>query len=146
MENGQKIPIKYEVWIVDKPSNLGRGKVYYFICPFKGKRCKVLYMGYGSRYFKSREAYSHRIYYYSQLSSRLDKHNDKYWRLARQLETLHKKHPKSHYQGKETRARKRIQNLEEKQFYHDQMRWRIFPIKLARALNRTLGTDISSLF
>ncbi len=99
-EEGEKIPIKYDVWIIGKPSNLGKGTIYYFICPFKGTRCRTLYMGYGSRYFKSRKAYRHRIYYPSQLSSYLDKHNDTYWRLENGLEKLYKKHRKSHYKEK----------------------------------------------
>lgn len=74
--DGTKHPINYKVRIIGIPSNLGKGEVYYFICPFTHKRCKILYMGYGSHYFKSREAYWNRIYYASQLSSHLDRHND----------------------------------------------------------------------
>jgi hypothetical protein len=52
-------------------------------------------MAYGSLYFKCREAYRCLIYYASQLSSRLDKHNDKYWNPEHKLEKLYKSSPKS---------------------------------------------------
>lgn len=85
-----KKEVSYKVNFVSVPSNLGKGQVYYFLCPFSQLRCKTLFMGYGSLYFKSLKAYSHRIYYPLQLSSRLDKHNDQYWQLDRQLEVLRK--------------------------------------------------------
>ncbi len=130
--NGEQTAISYEVKIVSISSNLGKGDVYYFICPFTFQRCKVLYMGYGSLYFKSRKAYQHRIYYASQLSSRLDKHNDIYWRLERQLGNLYGKHPKSHHKGKLTKPQKRIERLEQKKIYNDHMRWQILPKKLMK--------------
>jgi hypothetical protein len=92
---GKQQNLNYNVIIVSSPSNLGKGRIYYFICPFTGKRCKILYMAYGSLYFKCREAYRCLIYYASQLSSRLDKHNDKYWNLEHKLEKLYKSRPKS---------------------------------------------------
>ena len=107
--DGKKHDRNYSVFIVSKPSNLGKGQVYYLLCPFTWKRCKILYMGYGSLYFKSREAYRHRIYYPSQLSSQQDKHKDKYWSLERKLERLYKAHPKRHYRGKNTRIMQRIE-------------------------------------
>jgi hypothetical protein len=79
-------------------------------------------MGYGSSYFKSREAYQFRIYYPSQLSSQLDQHNNTYCRLEKKLEQLYKNHPKSHYKGKPTMAQIRMSRLEDEQNYHDKMR------------------------
>jgi hypothetical protein len=135
----EKRNINYSVNIESLPSNLGKGEVYFFICPFTFKRCKVLYMGYGSLYFKSRKAYKNRIYYASQLSSRLDKHNDKYWSLERSLEKLYIQHPKTHYRGKITHAQKRINSLENKRDYYDQMRWTILPKSLMHLLNLEVG-------
>jgi hypothetical protein len=103
-------------------------------------------MGYGSLYFKSREAYRHRIYYPSQLSSRLDKHNDKYWNLEHKLEKLYKSRPKSHYKGKKTAKMQRIERLERLQDYHEHMRWRVFPKALLKAMNIRDVTDVSDLF
>ena len=145
-DRGEKHDIKYKVLIVAVPSNLGKGLIYYFVCPFSHKRCKVLYMGYGSYYFKSREAYQHRIYYSSQLSSRLDKHNDTYWRLEKQLNSLYKKHKKEHYQGKKTKAWQRIERLERKLEYHDCMRWRVLPKALIKSMAARGVTDARELF
>lgn len=124
--------ISYDIRIVSIPSNLGKGRMYYFICPFTHKWCKYLYMGYGSPYFKSREAYSHRIYYASQLSSRLNKPNDIYWRLERQLEVLRPLHPKNHYKGTVTKAQQRIARLEQKKYVHDEIRWRVFDRRMLK--------------
>lgn len=130
--DSEKTAINYEVKITSAPSNLGKGKVYYFICPFTFQRCKILYMGYGSLYFKSRNAYRHRIYYASQLSSYLNKHNDAYWRLERQLEKLKPKHPKTHYKGIVTKPQRRMARLEEKKLYRDEMRWQVLPKSLQK--------------
>jgi hypothetical protein len=142
----EKQKINYQVLIVGLPSNLGKGLVYYFVCPFRQKRCKVLYMGYGSLYFKSREAYQHRIYYASQMSSRLDKHNDKYWSLEHKLENLYNKHPKTHYRGKKTKAQKRIEWLEQKQDYHEKMRWVVLPKVLLKSMAMYGVNDPKDLF
>ena len=112
-----------------------KGNIYYFICPISGKRCKILYMGYGSNYFKCRKAYQNRIYYPCQLSSRLNLHNDIYWRVERQLENLYPKHPKTHYKGNLTRPQKRIKTLEEKRNFHDEKRWNILPKSLMKRMN-----------
>jgi len=132
----EKQNFNYKIKIVPVPSNLGKGNNYYFICPISGKRCKILYMGYGSDYFKSRKAYQNRIYYPSQLSSRLNLHNDKYWSLERGLKTLYTKHPKTHYKGNFTRPQKRIKKLVAKMDYHDNMRWSILPKSLMKIMNR----------
>lgn len=143
---GKQEPINYKIEIETLTSNLGKGEIYYFRCPFTFKRCKILYMGYGSLYFKSRKAYNYRLYYPSQLSSRLDKHNDKYWSLERSLEKLYIKHPKTHYKGKVTHAQKRIENLENKKNYHDQMRWRVLPKSIMNMVLSNGAKDASELF
>lgn len=132
--DGKKEDLTYRVKIVSVPSNLGQGEVYYFLCPFSHRRCKTLYMGYGSLYFKSRQAYRHRIYYASQLSSHLDRHNDIYWRLDRELKQLYKKHPKTHYRGKPTKAQLKISRLEKEHEYHEEMRWVVIPKALQKSM------------
>ena len=129
---GQTEKVNYKIPVYPKPSNLGKGFNYYFICPATGHPCKILYLGYGSKYFKSREAYQNRIYYPGQLSSRLNLHNDKYWSLERQLETLYKKHTKSHYRGIVTRPQKRIKRLQEKRDHYDVKRWEVLPKSLMK--------------
>ena len=47
-------PIKYRMTFVTVPSNLGRGNIWYFVCPQTFKRCRVLYGVDG--YFGHREA------------------------------------------------------------------------------------------
>ena len=39
---GEK-PVRYTVKLVSVPSNIGKGEVWYFLCPFIKKRCRVLY-------------------------------------------------------------------------------------------------------
>ncbi len=36
-------PRHYRVQLVSVPSNLGKGQVWYFLCPHTGKRCRILY-------------------------------------------------------------------------------------------------------
>jgi hypothetical protein len=144
--DGEKKNIQYKVLVCTVPSNLGKGEVYYFLCPFSHKRCKVLYMAYGSLYFKSRVAYRHRIYFASQMSSRLDKHNDAYWRLERKLELLYPKHPKTHYKGEETAPGRRIKRLEKTMNYHEAMRWRVLPVSIMKSMVLQGVTDASQLF
>ena len=53
-------PIEYRVPIVSKPSNLGVGLIWYFVCPVTGKHCKKLYGA--SKYFLHREAFKGCMY------------------------------------------------------------------------------------
>jgi len=67
---------EYKIYIDAIPSNLGKGMVHYFLCPFDSDvRCRTLYMAYGVMKFYSREFYKiqgHRIYYPSQALSKDD--------------------------------------------------------------------------
>lgn len=56
--NGE--PINYTVKIISKPSNLGKGEVFYFVCPRTGKHCRKLYLHSG--YFYHREAFNGLMY------------------------------------------------------------------------------------
>ena len=47
-------PISYRIKLVTVPSNLGRGEVYYFLCPVVKKRCRKLYST--GKYYLHREA------------------------------------------------------------------------------------------
>lgn len=134
----EKQSFNYKIKIVPVPSNLGKGNNYYFICPISGQRCKILYMAYGSNYFKSRKAYQNRIYYPCQLSSRLNLNNDIYWRVEKQLKALYPKHPKTHYKGNFTRPQQRIKKLVEKRNVHDEMRMNIFSKNLIKIMGRKI--------
>ncbi len=48
-------PINYRVQLVSDPSNLGKGVVWYFVCPHTGKRCRKLYSA--DTYFYHRSAF-----------------------------------------------------------------------------------------
>jgi len=66
-----KHELNYKVYIEKVLSNLGRGFVYYFICPNTGNRCRILYRAYGSHTFRSRKGFSYRLYYPLQQGSKL---------------------------------------------------------------------------
>jgi hypothetical protein len=55
-----KKPVKYLINLVSRPSNLGKGKVWYFECPQTKKRCVKLYCIGG--YFLHREAFKGCMY------------------------------------------------------------------------------------
>jgi len=37
-------PMNYKIQLVCAPSNLGKGVVWFFVCPLTGKRCRKLYL------------------------------------------------------------------------------------------------------
>lgn len=132
--DGQAIQKDYKIYLTYLPSNLGKGKVPYFVCPSSGRRARVLYMCYGSPIFKCRDAYSNRIYYQCQQSSRLNYHNDRYWKLDKELQKCMGKSRKATYQGKPTRLKQRIAKLRDKKEYHDYLRWTILPKSMQKHL------------
>ncbi len=142
----EKHLISYKVSLVAIPSNLGTGIIYYFRCPVSFKKCRALYMAYGSDYFKSRASYQHRIYYNCQLSSRLNKHNDSYWRIDHVLEDLYKAPRKTHYKGKQTRVAKRIERLEQKKVHNDNMRWQVLPNAIVKSMRLNGLKDARDMF
>lgn len=81
--------------------------------------------------WKSRLAYQNRIYYQSQLSSKLYYYNDRYHAINRQLDNL-KEPVKSHYQGKKTRLKKRHENLTEQLYYYDEKSDEVFMYVLSK--------------
>ena len=97
-------PRKYKVWLVTIPSNLGKGKVWYFLCPQTHKRCRKLYSIGG--YFLHREAFKG-CRYDSQTKSKrwseMDRVYGSYFELDNLYEELYSKHFKTHYNGKPTK-------------------------------------------
>lgn len=49
-------PKRYKVKLTTMNSNIGGGKIWFFVCPFTNKRCRKLYLG--SDYFAHRTAYT----------------------------------------------------------------------------------------
>lgn len=133
-QSGERNDLDYTIQLTSIPSNLGRGEIWYFVCPQTGRRAKILYKAYGSLHFKSRNAYHNRIYYSSQTASKLGLSGDRYWELERRLEKLKPLIRKAHYQGKETKLSRRIRNLEAKKEYYDSLRWYSMPKSILRML------------
>lgn len=97
-------PIKYRVQLVSAPSNLGKGVVWYFVCPRTGKRCRKLYLA--DTYFYHRSAFRGCMYEkqtQSKKSRYLDKTLGVYFRTDQLFEQLYKKHFKKQYAGKPTK-------------------------------------------
>ena len=100
--NGE--PLEYRINFVSTPSNLGKGKVWYFLCPITKKRCRKLYSIGG--YFLHREAFNDCMYE-SQTHSKsyrsLDKQFGGIFKRERLYEELYSKHFKKFYKGKPTK-------------------------------------------
>jgi len=118
--------IDYRVQLVTIPSNLGKGLIWYFLCPVTGKRCRKLYETGG--YFYHRTAY--RGMYEKQAQSK------KYRDLERVFgsfdsdnlyKQLYKKNFKRTYAGKPTRNYLRLTSKIDKAE-------RVSPIDLRRFL------------
>ena len=100
--NGE--PRKYVVNLTYCPSNLGKGKVWYFVCFHTGKRCRKLHLLDG--YFIHRSALRSGMYE-SQTKSKswrtMEKVYGSYFDLERLYQQLYSKHFKRHYKGRPTR-------------------------------------------
>ena len=104
-------PVDYKVRLVSVPSNLGRGKIWYFVCPVTGKRCRKLY-GVG-KYFLHRDAYPNAMYEcqtYSKRGRMIDKVCKIMYGSDELYEELYSKHFKTHYAGKPTKRYRQILN------------------------------------
>lgn len=102
---GKTEEIKYNVLLVTKESNLGNGKIWYFICPNTRKMCKKLHFKDG--YFLHRTAFKN-LYYEQQLISKKYRFLDSqvfkdYFRSDLLYEQIHKKYFKRYYNGRITK-------------------------------------------
>jgi hypothetical protein len=102
-------PRKYKVYLTSTPSNLNRGKIWYFVCPRTKKRCRKLYLIGG--YFLHREAFGGCMYE-TQIQSKkcrqLDKTLRDYFKRNDLYSELYKKNFKKSYAGKPTKKYLRI--------------------------------------
>lgn len=102
-------PRNYKVSLVSKPSNLGKGLIWYFLCPQTNKRCRKLYSIGG--YFLHREAFNGCMYETQTQSKKyrqLDKTLGAYFRTDELYSQLYQKHFKKTYAGKPTKKYLRI--------------------------------------
>lgn len=110
-------PRNYKVRLVSIPSNLGKGLIWYFLCPQTKKRCRKLYSIGG--YFLHREAFKGCMYETQTQSKKyrqLDKTLGAYFKIDNLYSELYKKNFKKYYAGKPTkrylRIMEQIQKLE----------------------------------
>ena len=100
--NGE--PKRYKVNLVSKVSNLGKGLIWFFVCPSTGKLCRKLYLING--YFLHRTADSS-LMYSKQLESKknreLLKLFEKVFIPDEVYSQRYKKYFKTHYKGKPTK-------------------------------------------
>jgi hypothetical protein len=103
----------YDISIEAVKSNLGKGKgvKLYFLCPISGERASILYYCFLTEMYVHRNAYSQRIYYptqvlskieriYKQSSMNTDKLYNHFWKMKKKT-----------YQGKTTKKNKQIDVL-----------------------------------
>ncbi|MDB5147093.1 MAG: hypothetical protein JWQ57_1113, partial [Mucilaginibacter sp.] len=128
--------LDYRIALFEKASNLGKGSVLYLVCPESGMNCRVLYRAYGCHRWKAREAYKNRLYYPIQLSSKMDRYNDRYWELDKQLTADRSRRLITHYKGQLTKRAVKRQKLELLQQQMDYLRWSsaAMPLNLRRAV------------
>lgn len=102
-------PRNYKVRLVSMPSNLGKGLIWYFICPQTKKRCRKLYSIGG--YFLHREAFNGCMYETQTQSKKyrqLVKTLGAYFKSDNLYSELYKKNFKKSYAGKPTKKYLRI--------------------------------------
>ncbi|UFH51821.1 hypothetical protein [Spirosoma sp. KNUC1025] len=98
-------PVCYRIKLINVPSNLPNGgKLWYFLCPVTGERCRKLYDG--GKYFLSRKALIN-ILYESQTHSKFYRFLATMYgpglKLDEMREDLEKPYVKRYYQGKPTK-------------------------------------------
>lgn len=96
--------IQYRVFLISKPANIGRGVVWFFVCPKTGKYCRKLYLIGG--YFYHRSAFAGCMYEKQTMSHKnreLDQLFKKAFGDGNVFEQITKKHFKKTYAGKPTK-------------------------------------------
>ncbi len=86
--------------MISVPSNLGKGIIWYFLCPKTNKRYRILYSING--YFYHRKAFDKGMYE-SQRLSQMNKTFGAYFKVDNLYSQLYQKHFKKTYAGKPTK-------------------------------------------
>lgn len=90
--------------MISVPSNLGKGLIWYFLCPNTYKQCRKLYQIQG--YFLHRETFKS-CYYEKQIQSKyarsLEKNLGAWFKSDKLYSELYSKHFRSQYNGKPTK-------------------------------------------
>ena len=104
-------PKRYKVNLEFKVSNLGKGVIWFFVCPSTGKLCRKLYLNSG--YFLHRTAFKNMMYS-KQIESKkfrnLSKVFEAYFIRDEVYSELYKKYFKTHYNCKPTKRYLRLKN------------------------------------
>jgi hypothetical protein len=98
-------PINYKIELVTMPSNLGKGLVWYFLCPKTAKHCRKLHMVGG--YLYHRLAFTNFLYDKQTESSKqrfTGKLFDKWDNADKAIKKINSKHFKKQYKGNYTKA------------------------------------------
>ena len=104
--NGNQI--NYKVQLISVTSNIGKGLVWYFICPHTGKRCRNLYLA--NTYFYHRSAFRGCMYR-SQTESKINRlitQKYKPMHKGNEYDQLKEKYFKLYYNGLPTKRYLRI--------------------------------------
>jgi hypothetical protein len=99
----------YEVRLTSLSSNLGKGIVWYFLCPFTRKRCRKLHLL--DERFMHRSALPSGMYECQTKSKKwrgIEKIYGAYFEADKLYEQLYSKHFKTHYNGKPTKRYLRL--------------------------------------
>jgi hypothetical protein len=94
----------YRIYFELLPSNLGKGSVWFFICPRSDKRCRKLY--FINNYFCHRSAYNFGTYQTQTLGTKdkfLVRQFDKMTKANKAKRKLKSKNFKKYYKGKPTK-------------------------------------------
>jgi len=100
--NGE--PRNYRIYFDTVKSNLGKGEIWYFICPSTKKRCRILYSING--YFLHREAFKGSMYEkqtHSKKWREVEKVYGAYFDNDKLYSELYSKHFRKYYNGKPTK-------------------------------------------
>jgi hypothetical protein len=108
---GQAYEQRQRIYLFRKPSNLGRGEVLYFRCPFTHRLCRILYRAYHSNTWRSRTAFCYRLYYPQQTEPAWGRTLCRENSAERKLDRLYSMRATSTYMGRPTRRALRIAKL-----------------------------------
>lgn len=101
--------IDYAIRLITMPSNLGKGEVWYFLCPNTKKRARILYLVGG--HFLHRDAFNGCMYdtqTYSKRTREMIRRMDADHKATLASDQINSKHFKKYYNGKRTKRHLRL--------------------------------------
>lgn len=102
--NCEEKKYNYDIQVISRTSNLGKGNLFFFICPFTLKVCRKLHLY--NEYFIHRSAISGGMYS-KQIQTKkwrqIEKVYGNYFDKEKYIDILYSKHFKKYYNGKPTK-------------------------------------------